>query len=53
MGNLLFCILGEAWCMIYHKEGEVDSKLAIMTHSAITVLKDATETKNVVVEIIQ
>ncbi|KAL5968082.1 Pyrimidine-nucleoside phosphorylase, partial [Taenia solium] len=41
---------GEAWCIIYFKERELDSKLEIMTHSAITVLEEAAETPNVIVE---
>ncbi|CUT99611.1 thymidine phosphorylase [Echinococcus multilocularis] len=44
---------GEVWCIIYYKEKELDSKLEIMTHSAITVLEEAAETPNVIVEVIE
>lgn len=49
----IFLLLGEAWCIIYFKEKELDSKLEIMTHSAITVLEEAAETPNVIVEVIE
>lgn len=44
---------GEVWCIIYYKEKELDSKLEIMTHSAITVLEETAETPNVIVEVIE
>ncbi len=43
----------EDWCVIYHKEDKLDSRLNVMIHSAITVLADKPDYRDVVLKVIE